>query len=351
MITGDHATTASVIAQRIGLAAVGAPVLHGEALGGMPDEELMATVDRYAVIARATPDDKLRVVRAWQARGTYVAVTGDGVNDAPALRQANLGVAMGRSGTDVAREAAEIIVTDDNFASIVAGVEEGRVAYANVRKVIYLLISTGAGEVVLLLSALMLGLGVPLSAAQLLWLNLVTNGIQDVALAFEPGEPGVLKQPPRPPTEGIFNRLMIERTLLAAAVFGGIGLAVWAWLRGQGYETAEARNLLVQLFVLFEIFHIGNARSETTSLFRLNPFGNLPLLAGTSLALGVHLAALHTPLFQRLLGVSPISLREWATLAALAVTIVVVMEGHKFARQSGRASVPPASPPAPPAAP
>jgi P-type Ca2+ transporter type 2C len=328
MITGDHATTAGVIANRIGLAETGAAVLEGEHLARLDDEGLRAEVGKYSVIARATPEDKLRVVDAWQSNGRYVAVTGDGVNDAPALRQANLGVAMGRSGTDVAREASDLVITDDNFASIVAGVEEGRIAYDNVRKVIYLLISTGAAEVTLMLSALMLGLGVPLTAVQLLWLNLVTNGIQGVALVFEPGEDGVLRRPPRSPSEPIFNRLMIERTLLAAAVMGGIGL--WLWWTNQGLETADARNLLVQLFVLFEIFHIGNARSERISLFRLNPLRNPVLLGGTATALAVHLAATYIPFFQDVLGVHPISPSEWGYLVLLAMSVVVVMEAHKW---------------------
>jgi P-type Ca2+ transporter type 2C len=331
MVTGDHATTARAIAHRVGIAEAHAPVLDGEALAELDDAAVADEVGRYRVVARVTPEDKLRVVQAWQTTGAYVAVTGDGVNDAPALRQANLGVVMGRTGIDVAREASELVITDDNFASIVAGVEEGRVAYDNVRKVIYLLISTGAAEVTLMLSALALGLGVPLTAVQLLWLNLVTNGIQDVALGFEPGEPGVLRRPPRPPSEPIFDRLMIERTLLAAAVMGGISL--WLWSSSRHLPLGEARNLIVQLFVLFEILHIGNARSEHTSVFRLNPRDNPVLLLGTGLALGVHLLATYTPFMQEVLGVRPIPLTQWATLLLLASNVILVMELHKWWRQ------------------
>jgi P-type Ca2+ transporter type 2C len=333
MITGDHATTAAAIAERIGLAPPGAAVLTGTEIAAMEDADLTEAIEAYRIVARATPADKLRVVRAWQERGAYVAVTGDGVNDAPALRQAHLGVAMGRSGTDVAREAAELVITDDNFASIVAGVEEGRVAYDNVRKVTYLLVSTGFGEIVVVISAMVLGLGIPFTAVQLLWLNLVTNGIQDVALAFEAGEPGALERPPRPARERIFNRMMVERTLLAGAVFGGVGLWVWHGLLAQGLSDAAARNLLVQLFVLFEIFHIGNARSETTSMFRLSPMRNPVLLAGTTAALGVHLIALYTPALQGLLGIQPISIAEWIFLAGYAALIIAVMELHKWARR------------------
>jgi magnesium-transporting ATPase (P-type) len=332
MVTGDHATTARTIAARVGLAAPTSPVLSGDDLAPLDDAALAERIASHAVVARATPLDKLRVVRAAQQRGAFVAVTGDGVNDAPALRQADLGVAMGRSGSDVAREAADLVIMDDDFSSIVEGVKQGRVAYDNVRKVTYLLISTGAGEVLVVTGALALGLPVPFTAVQLLWLNLVTNGIQDVALAFEPPEPGVLRRPPRRPHEGIFDRLMLERTLLAGVVFGVLGLACFASWLAEGRPLDEARSLLVQLFVLFEIFHIGNSRSETRSLLRMSPMGNPVLLVGTLTALGVHLAALFTPALQTLLGVAPPSPMQWLSLAALAATIVLVMELHKWIR-------------------
>ena len=332
MVTGDHATTAQAIAARVGLARGETRVLTGREIEALDDGALRARIADCRVVARATPADKLRVVQAAQAGGAFVAVTGDGVNDAPALRQADLGVAMGRSGNDVAREAADLVITDDDFASIVAGVREGRVAYDNVRKVTYLLISTGAGEVLAVSAALALGLPVPFTAVQLLWLNLVTNGIQDVALAFEPPEPGVLQRAPRPPREGLFDRVMLERTLLAGVVFGLVGLgAFWGWL-AEGRPLAEARNLLVQLFVLFEIFHIGNSRSETRSLLRLSPFSNPFLFVGTLAAISVHAAALYTPFLQQLLDVAPPRPEEWLSLVGLAASILVVMEGHKLLR-------------------
>ncbi len=332
MVTGDHATTARAIADRVGLDQTHAPVLTGHEISELDDVGLAQRLAHTSVVARATPRDKLRVVRAAQARGDDVAVTGDGVNDAPALRQANLGVAMGHAGSDVAREAADLVITDDDFSSIVAGVREGRVAYDNVRKVTYLLISTGAGEVLAVTGALALGLPVPFTAVQLLWLNLVTNGIQDVALAFEPAEPDVLRRPPRPPREGIFDRLMIERTVLGGLVFGLIGLFCFRGSLADGHTVEQARNLLVQLFVLFEIFHLGNSRSETRSLFRLNPLGNPILLIGTLIALSVHMAALYTPALQALLDIAPPTVDEWVHLAGFAASIVAVMEVHKAMR-------------------
>lgn len=330
MITGDHATTASAIAARIGIAREGEEPLSGQRIGSLTDDELVECIDRYSVIARATPAEKLRIVQAWQRHGSFVAVTGDGVNDAPALRQGNLGVAMGRGGTDVAREAADLIITDDDFSSIVAGVEEGRIAYDNIRKATYLLISTGAGEVLLVTAAIAIGLPIPFLAAQLLWLNLVTNGIQDVALVFEPGEPGVLDRPVRKPGERIFNRLMIERTLVAGLIMGGIGLASWASWTDAGLPVEEARNRLVQLFVLFEIFHIGNSRSETISFLRLNPLRNKVLFLGTLSALALHLLAMYTPWFQQLLGIGPLTIAEWWETAVLAAPLLVLMELHKW---------------------
>lgn len=237
---------------------------------------------------------------------------------------------MGKSGTDVARETAELVISDDNFATIVAGVEEGRVAYDNVRKVIYLLISSGAAEVVLVLLALAAGLPLPLLPAQFLWLNLVTNGIQDVALALEPSEGDVLRRRPRPPQEPIFNRLMIERTALAGLVMGSVAFATFWWLLESGWSESSARNLLLLLMVLYENIHIGNCRSETKSAFVQSPFRSPVLLFGTITAQLLHVAMLYLPIGHRVLRTEPVSLLTWLTLLALALTIFVTMEIHKW---------------------
>jgi magnesium-transporting ATPase (P-type) len=232
MITGDHPATAGAIAQELGLSDREEPVVTGQQLNeaGTPDSPAFEKqVESTHVFARVSPTQKLEIVDVLIRLGEFVAVTGDGVNDAPALRRANIGVAMG-SGTDVAKEVGSMIVADDNFASIVAGVEEGRFAYDNVRKVIYLLVSTGAAEVLMFLAAILAGLPIPLLAVQLLWLNLVTNGIQDVALAFEGGEPGAMKRRPRRPDEKIFDSQMIRQTLVSGLTISVLAFASWYWL-------------------------------------------------------------------------------------------------------------------------
>ncbi|NOQ90773.1 MAG: ATPase, partial [Gammaproteobacteria bacterium] len=221
----------------------------------------------------------------------------------------------------------------DNFASIVAGVEEGRVAYANVRKVIFLLISTGAAELVLFTLALLTGLPLPLIAVQLLWLNLVTNGIQDVALAFEPGEGDELNHPPRSPREPIFNRLMIERVITSALVIGTVAFLVFQWLINRGFTLDEARNGTLLLMVLFENVHVFNCRSEVRSVFLHNPLRNPILLIGTAVAQLVHIGAMYTPWISDVLHIQPVSPQHGLELLGLALTVLVVMETHKAIRR------------------
>lgn len=333
MVTGDHPVTARAVARDLNLVreerevATGSELAETAGRGEQYFDELCA---RAKAFARVEPEQKLEIVRALQRNGHFVAVTGDGVNDAPALRAAEVGVAMGCRGTDVARETAEIILTDDNFASIVAGVEEGRIAYANIRKVIFLLISTGAAEVFLFLLALIDGLPLPLLAVQLLWLNLVTNGIQDVALAFEPGEGDELHRPPRPPREAIFNRLMIERVVLSAVVIGGSAFFAYDWMLGAGWSLDEARNGVLLLMVLFENVQAFNSRSESLSVFRHNPMRNRLLLFGTIAAQLVHIWAMYVPGLNSLLGIQPVSLELWLTLLIIATVLLAAMEGHKL---------------------
>ena len=333
MITGDHPATALEIARELGIARDDTQVVSGTALSELardrPNFDLR--VARAKVFARVEPAQKLDIVGSLRRAGHFIAVTGDGVNDAPALRAADIGVAMGKGGTDIARSAADLILADDNFASIVAGVEEGRVAYANVRKVVYLALSTGAAEVVVFLLALAAGLPVPLFAVQLLWLNLVTNGIQDVALAFEKGEPGILENPPRPPRQPIIDRRMAEQTLISGLFIGGVGYVFFHWCLYSGLAESDARNLLLLLMVLFENVHLFNCRSETRSAFGI-PFSANPFLViGVIAAQGVHLAAMYTPGLNSVLAIGPVPLDQWMVVAAVALSLIVVMEAYKGA--------------------
>lgn len=331
MVTGDHPQTALAIARDLGLAHQPAEVITSRDLLQQP-QAMARVVQTGRVFARVTPDQKLQLVEAAQRWGHFVAVTGDGVNDAPALRAANIGVAMGRAGTDVARDAAALVLSDDHFATIVAGIEEGRVAYNNIRKVIYLLISTGAAEVVLIGLTVAVGLPLPLLPVQLLWLNLVTNGIQDVALAFEPSEGDVLHRPPRSPQEPIFNRLMVERTAIAALVMGGISFSVFRSLLLAGWSPAAARNALLLLMVLFENVHIGNCRSETKSAFALSPCRSPVLVIGTIAAFSLHGLMMHLSWGQNLLQVAPLDMTTWLTLLGLSLSVLIALEAYKLGR-------------------
>ena len=330
MVTGDHPVTALAIARSLGLADTMDQVITGAEIEAAGEDALAESIKNTRVFSRVAPHQKLQIVKAARKAGHFVAVTGDGVNDAPALREANIGVAMGQSGTDVAREAAELVLSDDHFGTITAGIEEGRIAYDNIRNVIYLLISTGAAEVVLVALALLSGSPIPLLPVQLLWLNLVTNGIQDVALAFEPGDPDVLRRPPRPPGEPIFNQLMIERTIVAALFMGVVGFGLFRYALAAGWSEAEARNALLLLMVLFENVHIFNCRSETQSAFSRSPLKSPVLMIGMVVAFSIHVLMMHIPLGQTLLSAGPVSANHWLLLLCLALPILPVMELHKL---------------------
>lgn len=335
MVTGDHPATALAIARDLSIAENRDQVVTGrqlDELGGTP-ERLAAVIGGASVFARVTPLQKLKIVDSLRAEGEVVAVTGDGVNDAPALNAADIGVAMGLGGTDAARSASDLILTDDNFVSIVQGVEQGRIAYDNVRKVVYLLISTGAAEVALFFLALISGLPLPLFAVQLLWLNLVTNGIQDVALAFEKGEADIVRRAPRPPNQGIFDRTMVLQTLASGAFMGGVGFAFFAWALDRGIPENEARGALLLLMVLFENAHVFNCRSERQSTFRIPLSANPLLITAVIASQGVHIAAMHLPGLSDVLKIQPVDAATWVLTALIGVSVVVFMEAFKLLRR------------------
>jgi magnesium-transporting ATPase (P-type) len=339
MVTGDHPLTALSIARDLGIADSMEQVVHGAELERADANEVRRLVRQARVFARVTPEQKLDIVTAAQAAGHFVAVTGDGVNDAPALRRANIGIAMGRAGTDVAREASDLVLSDDNFRTIVAGVEEGRIAYQNIRNVVYLLTAAGTAEVLTVGLAVLAGLPLPLLPVQLLWLNLVTNGIQDVGLGFERGHGDELRRPPRPRRESIFDGLMVSRGLLAGLWMSALGLGAFLWMLRTGRPIDEARNTLLLLMVLMQNIDAINARSETVSVLRL-PFRRNPLLlCGVAAALGLHVYAMYAPWLQQTLHVAPPTAAQWIALPLLAITLMVVMEAQK----AWRRVVPPAA--------
>ncbi|HSR38387.1 MAG TPA: HAD-IC family P-type ATPase, partial [Phnomibacter sp.] len=345
MITGDHPATAGTIAAELGIATDGMPVVTGQMLSEAEPADSPAfekLVASTTVFARVSPIQKLKIVDVLIRDGEFVAVTGDGVNDAPALKRANIGVAMG-SGTDVAKEVGSMIVIDDNFSSIVAGVEEGRFAYDNVRKVIYLLISTGGASVLIIIASILAGLPLPFVPVQLLWLNIVTNGIQDVALAFEGGEPGAMMKPPRRTTETIFNAVMINGTVAAALTMGSLVFGLWYYLNNHtDMAESSARNLILLLFVCLQNFHVFNARSETTSALRIPLSRNIVLALGVLAAQALHIISMQIPLMQEILQIEPVSFRQWLYIIGLALPIVVTMEVFKaFVRKKHPFPVPP----------
>jgi magnesium-transporting ATPase (P-type) len=307
--------------------------VHGEQVAREQGEGLRRLVDRARVFARVTPEQKLAIVASAQAAGHFVAVTGDGVNDAPALHRANIGIAMGRGGTDVARQASDLVLTDDNFATIVGGVEEGRIAYQNIRNVVYLLTAAGIAEVLTVGVAVLAGWPLPLLPVQLLWLNLVTNGIQDVGLAFERGHGDELKQKPRPTREAIFNRLMLERGVLAGLWMSVAALVAFRWMLEAGWSIEATRNGLLFLMVLMQNADAVNARSETVSVLRLPLRNNPVLLCGIALALGLHVLAMYSPWLQQVLRVEAPSASEWVLLPVVALSLILVMEGQKYWRR------------------
>jgi len=333
MVTGDNPVTARAIAKQVGIAEKDAEVRTGMQLEKMSPEELAETAERVSVYARVSPSQKLRLVNTLRKQGQIVAVTGDGVNDAPALKSAHIGAAMGQSGTDVAREASEMVLTDDNFATIYEAVEEGRTSFSNIRKATFFLISSGIGEVFVILGSLALRLPLPLLPAQILWLNVVTNGIVDVTLAFEPGEQEQYRRPPRDPREGILSRLLIERSVLVGLLMAAGTLGIFVWERNTGAGLGYARTAALTTLVIFQMFHVFNSRSVYRSVFRKNPLSNRFLLVGTVVSAGVHVAALYWGATQYLLRIEPLGPDTWLKVVLVAVTVIVVVELHKVLRR------------------
>jgi P-type Ca2+ transporter type 2C len=337
MVTGDHASTAAAIGRQLGMEVGPEGAVEGRRLHEMSDAEVDDAVGRTDVFARVAPEHKLRIVEALRRRDEIVAVTGDGVNDAPALRSAHLGVAMGRSGTDVAREASDMVLTDDNFASITAAVEEGRRVFSNIRKVTYFLLSGSASIVLAILLALFAGWPLPFLAAQVLWINLVTNGLQDVALAFEPAEPGLLKERPRPVREAVIHPPMLVRILVTGGFRAAATLAVFWWMMEvTGGDLMVAQSVAMTQIVVFQFFHVYNCRSLHRSVFSIPILGNKFLFTAVTLAMIAQLAILYVPALQFIFRTTPLTAEQWMIVWSVGALIVLVAEIDKvFIRKYG----------------
>ncbi len=326
MITGDQKLTAVAIANEIGLP-------PGEALSGLDlnkisDEDLKKQIDKISVFARVEPLHKLRIVEALKTRGQVVAMTGDGVNDGPALRSADIGVAMGIKGTDVAREASDMVLTDDNFASIVAAVEEGRVIFGNIRRSIYFLLSTCMGELFLWTACLLVGVPLPVVAVQILWINLVTDGITTIPLSLEPKHSNVMEDPPRRPKSGLIYGGMIMRIAYTAILMAIGTFLVFQWaLARVGLE--EARTMAFSTLVALQWFSVLNARSDQQSLFKLGLFSNRWLIAVIGVAILLQMMVIYVPLFQGLFYTVPLRLEDWGIILPVAAGLLVVEEIRK----------------------
>lgn len=330
MVTGDHPATALAIARTLGIADGEHQVATGAQIAALSGDGLRDRLATATVLARFEPAQKLELVQALQANGQLVAVTGDGVNDAPALKAAHIGVAMGKGGTDVARGVADLVLTDDNFASIVGGIEEGRTTYDNVRRIVIVLVGTGLSEVILFGAALMLGLPMPLTAVQLLWLNVVTNGMQDVTLGFERGTVDSLKRPPRPPSQPLIDRTALMMMIPPALYMATTAIVLFAWQLEQGASVDAARNFVLFTTVLFQNAYVLCMRSERTGLFRLPLFGNPWLLVGVSGALLLQIGVQYLPIANTVLGTAPMHSIDYLRALAAAGGLVAITEVTKF---------------------
>ena len=328
MITGDHRLTAQAIAKEADIWREGDGILTGEEIDKMHDEELSVKLSHTTVFARVTPDHKLRIIQAYRKRGEIVAMTGDGVNDAPSLVAADLGVAMGKIGTEVAKEAADIVLLDDNFAGIVSAAEEGRSIYKTVKKVITFLFSTSLGEVINIMGALAARWPVPLLPSQIIWLNFVTDGFLTAALAMEPKEQGLLQGAFDKQKKWIVDGFMARRMLLMAPVMG-LGTL---YLFSQFFETdlAKAWTVALTTMAVFQWFNAWNCRSESKSLFQMNPFSNTYLVGVTMMVILLQLFAVYNPFMQSVLHTVPLALSDWFLIIPVAASIILVEEIRKF---------------------
>ena len=335
MITGDHAVTAAAIGLAIGLRD-GQP-LTGAEIDQLDDAALTLRLEQTDVVARASPEHKLRLVATLQSGGQLVAMTGDGVNDAPALKAADVGVAMGQRGTDAAREAADLVLTDDNVATIAAAVREGRTVFDNIKKSLLFVLPTNGGEAGLILAAVFAGMAMPVTAAQILWINMVTSITLDISLAFEPAERGVMQRAPRPANEPLITRWMLVRVVFVSLLIMGAAFFVFNWQLARGGSLEMARTTVINSVVLGEIVYLFNVRHFTASALTRDTWMGNPVAVGTcAITLVLQMLMTYAPPMQRLFGTAPLDAGSWGVIAALAGGIFLAVEAEKWLlRQRG----------------
>ena len=327
MITGDHPLTAAAIARRVGMLREGGLILSGSDLEALDDAAFDEIVADVAAYARTNPEQKLRIVGAWRRRGAVVAMTGDGVNDAPALKAADIGVAMGISGTEVSKEAADMVLADDDFATIVAAVEEGRRIYDNIRRFVRYLLTTNSAEIWVMALAPFLGLPLPLVAVQILWINLVTDGLPALALGVEPVERGAMRRSPRAPTESILGRGLWQHAIWVGALMAGVTLAVQAYAIGQSWPW---QTMVFTTLALLQLGHALAVRSETESFFRLGPLSNLPLTMAVLGTMAVQIALIYVPALQPIFETEPLAPEQLALVLVMSTLGFAAVETEKW---------------------
>lgn len=327
MITGDHVVTASAIARQLNILPMGGKVMDGATLSMMSDQELEQEVENIFVYARVSPEHKLKIVKALQRRGHVVAMTGDGVNDAPAIKSANIGIAMGITGTDVAKEASSLVLSDDNFSTIRAAIEEGRNIYENIRKFIRYLLASNVGEILVMLFAMILSMPMPLVPIQILWVNLVTDGLPAMALGIDPAEDNVMKRGPRKPNEGVFSRGLGWKIVSRGFMIGAVTiLAFWTALHENPDQLMKAQTVAFCTLVMAQLIHVFDCRSERSVLHR-NPFGNMALVLAVLSSVLLLLVVMYVGPLQGIFHTVPLSLRDWLLVLGMAAIPTFALTG------------------------